>query len=99
MNFVQKAEKLKTRHATLLANFANARMEVWRREFTQRHPRFHGRLLFGMGTEVLVLNCGRNIHVPDCGQYRAFTSLRAAVDDVLSITDGYMSACPDDVEF
>ncbi len=96
---VQRAERLKEQLADRLALLATRRLEDWRRAFTCKFPRLHGKLIFGMGTVSLSIGNVRSDKVvseSDCDRFRSLHTLRDALEDVSDICSNYTLACPED---
>lgn len=97
------ADAHKARLADKLGGLCRIRLHHWRREFQQKFPRHHGRIIFGNGTELIEFGATltRDVSTVDIEvrPIRSLAGLLAALKDIWEITDGYLLVTPDDFEF
>ena len=95
MSEVERADELMEKLAVQLEGLCYLRLARWRREFTAKFPRQHGKITFGNGTELVEFG-GKQYNSWDTERYRVLKPLYAALEDIWYITNQYRLACPDD---
>lgn len=93
---VTLAEAAKQRLADRLSGLCARRLVDWRKDFARKFPRFHGSLIFGMGTVGIRIASTKVVTYGDLEHVRSLAGLRDALDDIDEITEGFHLACPAD---